>query len=139
MFNTILILVASLINVVGTAYAVLSILRITLKEVFSSITLHGMDERDKELLVQRKQARIGIALVLYAWIVQFVFSFVSLNSWNEFLWALLIVIAILIIILIILFLINKRFESNYRSYKEGQKANPTQDSPHIDSHMWGKF
>ena len=128
-----------LINVVGTAYAILSILRISPKEIFSSITIKGMDERDNELLVQRKQARVGISLVLYAWIVQAVFSFVRINSWQMFVLALIIVLVILTVILLLLVFLNKKFDSKYSEYKKSKKSNSSQNSSHLDSHVWHEF
>lgn len=139
MFNSVLNLMTGLINVVGTAYAILSILRISPKEIFSSITIKGMDERDNELLVQRKQARVGISLVLYAWIVQAVFSFVRINSWQMFVLALIIVLVILTVILLLLVFLNKKFDSKYSEYKKSKKSNSSQNSSHLDSHVWHEF
>lgn len=133
MFNTILNLVAGLINVIGTTYAVLSILRISPKEIFNSITIKGMDERDDELLTQRKQARMGITLVVYAWIVQVVFSFVTIDSWERFGLALIIVLVVLSILLLLLVLLNKKYDSKYAEYK---KTNASQVDNHLDSHIW---
>ena len=84
-YNTILLLIAALTNVVGTTYAVLSILKLKPKEIYQALTIEGMDRNDETLLVQKKQARIGISLVAYAWMLQVLFSFVTVNTIKSFL------------------------------------------------------
>lgn len=63
-YNTILQLVAALTNVTGTTYAVLSILKLKPTDLYQAITIDGMDKNDESLLTQKKQARIGICLVI---------------------------------------------------------------------------
>lgn len=59
-YNTILQLLAALTNVIGTTYAVLSILKLKPQDLYQAITIEGMDKNDESLLVQKKQARTGI-------------------------------------------------------------------------------
>ena len=58
-YNIILQLIAGLTNVVGTAYAVLSILKATPTDLYKSITLKGMGDNDKSLLTQKKSSKNG--------------------------------------------------------------------------------
>ena len=93
-YNTILQLLASLTNVVGTTYAILSVLRLKPKELYQTLTLEGMDRSDDSLLAQKKQARIGISLVIYAWMLQVLFSFWSITSIAMFIWCLVAYLAL---------------------------------------------
>lgn len=73
----ILISVSSFFGVAGTVYAVLSILKLDIHDIYKTITLGGMDNRDEELLIQREQARLGIPLVGIGWFGQTIFSFID--------------------------------------------------------------
>lgn len=54
-YMDILQLLSSAINVIGTVYAVLSILKLKPKEIYSSITISGMDQKDMELITQKNK------------------------------------------------------------------------------------
>lgn len=45
-YNTILQLLAALTNVIGTTYAVLSILKLKAQDLYQAITIDGMDKND---------------------------------------------------------------------------------------------
>lgn len=66
MMQNILSIIYSLINVWGTVWAVLSILKLKLGDVYKSLTVGALLEADESLLVQREQARFGITLVVIA-------------------------------------------------------------------------
>ena len=137
MYNTILQLLAALTNVIGTTYAVLSILKLKPNDLYNSITIEGMDKYDESLLTQKKQARVGITLIAYAWILQSVFSLVQIKSCCVFLSCILGYNVITTVLCIVLHIINKRFEKTYRDLKEKlKKENP--DS-HMDYHTVQEF
>lgn len=134
MFNTISQLLASLTNVIGTTYAVLSILKLKPNDLYNSITIEGMDKYDESLLAQKKQARVGITLIAYAWILQLVFSLVQIKSYCVFLICILGYVVFTTILCIALHIINKRFEKTYIDLKEkSRKENPDN---HMNSHIW---
>lgn len=137
MYSKILIAGSSLISVVGTVYAVLSILGLTIEDVFRSITLNGMDERDKELLVQKKQAVTGIPLVVLGWIGQTVFSFVEIKSMCWMIASFVIIFACVLLEILITRQINRKFEINYeRRYK---KQAAKDEETHKEAHQWHEF
>lgn len=131
-YNTILLLISALTNVIGTTYAVLSILSLKPKEIYQALTIEGMDRNDETLLVQRKQARIGVALVAYAWILQVFFSFVTVTTLKAFLVFLSIFTVLTIILCVSLFLLNKKFENKY--YKLREKMDKENPDRHSDYH-----
>jgi hypothetical protein len=136
-YNTILQLLAALTNVVGTTYAILSVLKLKPKELYQALTLEGMDRSDDSLLTQKKQARIGISLVIYAWMLQVLFSFWTITNTAVFIWCLVAYLALTFALCSILFLINKRFENRYYELKkEWDKENPNK---HGDLHTYGEF
>ena len=136
-YNTILLLIAALTNVVGTTYAVLSILKLKPKEIYQALTIEGMDRNDETLLVQKKQARIGIALVAYAWMLQVLFSFVTVNTIKSFLIWLSVYVLITVVLCLLLFFLNKNFEKKYYDLRaELDKENPDR---HSDYHTITEF
>ena len=132
MFNTILLLFSAFVGVIGTIYAVLSILALTPDEVHKSITLKGIDERDKELIIQKKQARLGIMLVISAWILQCVFSFVKINCLCWFLFALVATICLVLIEIVIMSILNRKFEEKCVDY--GTKRREEEKKKWEDQH-----
>ena len=137
MFNTILQLLASLTNVIGTTYAVLSILKLKPSDLYNSITIEGMDKYDESLLTQKEQARVGITLIAYAWILQLVFSFVQIKSCCAFWSCILSYVVFTTVLCIVLHRLNVRFEKTYIDIKEkNKKENP---DTHMDSHIWHEF
>ena len=136
-YNTILQLLAALTNVIGTTYAVLSILKLKPQDLYQAITIEGMDKNDESLLVQKKQARTGIGLVIYAWFLQVIFSFCPTLSCKMFAVLLLIYFAATTILCISLFYANKRFESKYLELRK-QKDGKDRDR-HSDAHSIIEF
>lgn len=134
MYNDILISISSLINVIGTVYAVLSILGISITSVYSSITLEGMDEADKNLMVQKKQAVTGIPLVVLGWIFQTLFTFLQVTSLPEFIFSVVIIIVFFILEIIITHFINVKFQKKYDEFK---RADATET--HKSAHEWGNW
>ena len=135
-YNTILQLIAALTNVFGTIYAVLSILRLKPKDLYQAITIEGMDKNDESLLTQKKQARIGISLVIYAWILQVLFSFYEVLSCKIFALFVLAYVVITTILGLLLFLANKRFEKKYFELK---KKMDSEGDRHSDYHYITEF
>ena len=136
-YNTILQVMASLTNVVGTAYAILSILKLKPKELYQTLTLEGMNRSDDSLLTQKKQARIGISLVVYAWILQTLFSFWVITNTIVFILCLIAYGVLTGVLCLILFWVNKNFENRYHKLKkEWEKENLHK---HEDLHTYGEF
>lgn len=136
-YNTILQLLFALTNVIGTTYAVLSILRLKPKELYQAITIEGMDKNDEALLVQKKQARIGISLVVYAWILQVIFSFWTITALYLFVVCLSAYVILTFILCIILFLSNRKFEKKY--YELREKMDKEDPDRHSDYHTITEF
>ena len=136
-YNTILLLIAALTNVIGTIYAILSILKLKPKELYQALTIEGMDRNDETLLIQKKQARIGIGLVVYAWVLQVLFSFVTVTTIKSFLiWMVIYVFGTVVLCLSIFFL-NKRFEKKY--YQLRAKLDKENLDRHSDYHTITEF
>ena len=121
MYNDILLLLAGLLNVIGTIYAVLSILCLTPKEVFDAVTWGGIGKRDSELITQKEQARLGITWIVTAWIFQCVFTAFDFNSPCCFWLCITSAIIVVLLEVIIVGKINRHFEKEYADYKEKQK------------------
>ena len=136
-YNTILQLLFALTNVIGTTYAVLSILRLKPKDLYQAITIEGMDKNDEALLVQKKQARIGISLVVYAWVLQVIVSFWIITTLYLFVVCLSAYVILTFILCIILYLSNRKFEKKYCELREKMdKENPDR---HSDYHTITEF
>lgn len=136
-YNTILQVMASLTNVVGTTYAILSILKLKPKDLYQTLTLEGMNRSDDSLLTQKKQARIGMSLVIYAWILQALFSFWMITNTIVFILCLIAYGVLAGVLCLILFWVNKNFENRYHKLKkEWEKENPHK---HEDLHTYGEF
>lgn len=120
MYNKVLQLIAGFINACGTAYAILSILRLTPDDIHNVIRIKGIEERDKELLVQRKQVRIGICLVIVAWFFQGLFSFVEVNNAITFVVAMVGMTILITTSVIFVNKTNKKFETVYTEYSRAE-------------------
>ena len=136
-YNTIIQLIAGLTNVVGTTYAVLSILKTTPADLYKSITLKGMGDNDKSLLTQKNQARTGISLIVLAWFMQAVFSFVNVVSLNWFIISLLICFCAIVVLCIVLHFVNKSFSDKY--YSEKPELQAENNDEHTSMHEWHEF
>lgn len=136
-YNTILQLVAALTNVTGTTYAVLSILKLKPTDLYQAITIDGMDKNDESLLTQKKQARIGICLVIYAWVLQVIFSFFSISSGIMFALSLLAYVVVTVALCFSLFLANKRFAKKYFDLRE--QMDKKNNNRHSDYHSIIEF
>jgi len=134
MYETILQLFAGLINVVGTIYAILSILKLSPKQIFEAITIKGMNAQDENLLEQKAQARIGISLVAFGWLLQVMYALLEIITLCAFSVVFGISIVLAIGLCIILHCVNKKFEQEYRQLKETQE-----DETHLDGHTWKEF
>ena len=136
-YNTILLLIAALTNVIGTTYAVLSILKLKPKELYQALTIEGMDRNDETLLIQKKQARIGIGLVVYAWVLQVLFSFVTVTTIKSFLIWMAIYVFVTVVLCLLIFFLNKRFEKKY--YQLRAKLDKETPDRHSDYHTITEF
>ena len=137
LYNTIIQVIAGLVNVIGTTYAVLSILKASPSDLYRSITLQGMGNNDTTLLIQRNQARIGIGLVALAWIVQTVFSFVQITSFCFFLICISICLIITALLLITLHFVNKKFSDDY--YQSKNEFEDKSTEVHTTLHEWNEL
>ncbi len=136
-YNTILQLLAALTNVIGTTYAVLSILKLKPQDLYQAITIDGMDKNDESLLLQKKQARIGISLVIYAWILQVIFSFCSISSMKVFVLSITAYVIATAFLCLCLFFANKRFAKKYFQLRE--KMDKENKDRHSDYHSIIEF
>ncbi len=136
-YNNILQIIINLTNVIGTIYAVLSILQLKSTDLYKSITIDGMDKNDNSLLVQRSQARMGVSLIIYAWISQCIVMFLDITSWKIFTFCIVLYILILIAVCVIIYLLNLKFRKNYIKFRNN-KSNAENDR-HIESHTWHEF
>lgn len=136
-YNTILQLLAGWTNVIGTTYAVLSILKLKPQDLYQAITIDGMDKNDESLLIQKKQARIGIGLVIYAWFLQVVFSFCSVQSCKVFVIALLIYAVVTTALCLCLLVANKRFAKKYLELRK--QMDEKSGDRHSDAHSIIEF
>lgn len=136
-YNTILQLLGALTNVVGTTYAVLSILKLKPNDLYQAITIDGMDKNDELLLTQKKQARIGICLVIYAWMLQVIFSFFLISSVKMFVLSLLAYVVVTVALCLSLFLANKRFAKKY--FKLREQMDKENNDRHSDYHSIIEF
>ena len=136
-YTTILQLLAGLTNVIGTTYAVLSILKLKPKELYQALTIEGMDKNDETLLTQKKQARIGISLVVYAWILQVLFSFWTIKTVSLFIGCLVAYVVLTFILCLMLYLLNRQFEKKY--YKLREKMDKENPDRHSDYHTITEF
>jgi len=133
-YSKILIIISSLVGVVGTVYAVLSILAMRIPNIHKSITLGGIDARDEELLLQREQARTGIPLVVIGWIGQSVFSLLEISTCCQFILALLFLTSSVILEAVVTKKMNVSFRKKYIAYKP-----KSEETSHKDDHSWGEF
>ena len=117
-YTTILQLLAALTNVIGTTYAVLSILKLKPEELYLALTIEGMDRSDESLLIQKKQARTGISFVVYGWMLQTLFSFWTITTLFLFIVCLSAYAFLTSVLCLILFLLNRKFEKKYYELRE---------------------
>lgn len=127
---------AGLVNVAGTVFAVLSILKMKPSEIYRAITLDGIDHGDKDRLIQKKQARVGIGLVVIGWVLQVVFGLVSPTTECAFWISLGCGLLVIIVWFIISYALNRRLDRQYKEYYAEQSNH---ESTHKDTHSWGKF
>lgn len=136
-YNTILQLIAALTNVTGTTYAVLSILKLKPNDLYQAVTIDGMDKNDETLLTQKKQARIGVCLVIYAWVLQVIFSFLSISSGKMFVLSLLAYVVVTVALCLSLHIANKRFAKKYFELRE--QMDKENNDRHSDYHSIIEF
>lgn len=89
-------------------------------DIYKTITLWGMDNRDEELLIQREQARLGIPLVVIDWLGQTIFSFIDVVSCRWFVGYLLIFLIIVGILIAVVTWNNKKFREKYKENKNSR-------------------
>ena len=130
MYSQILIIVSSFIGVIGTVYAVLSILKMEIKDVLNTITYGGLETRDQDVLLQREQARIGIPLVVISWIYQSIFSLIKVNTAYGFIASIVLIVISVFVDVRITIKRNKQFRNEY----EVERLKPVQT--HKDAHEW---
>ena len=123
MWQNIASVIYSLINVVGTIWAVLSILKMKPSEVYKSLTLGGITESDEPLLIQKEQASFGVAWVVVGFVLQSINTFVIVDSLIIFLEWMLFTVVILGAVCYIVHRMNTKFREEYNEYKEKQTNN----------------
>lgn len=121
MMQNVLSIIYSLINVLGTVWAVLSILKLKPGDVYKALTVGYFLEADESLLVQRAQARFGITLVVISFALQSINSFVSVNTVGEFLGWMILTVVVLAVACLIIHHMNISFRKEYTVLKEAKK------------------
>ena len=96
MYNVLLSILAYILDFVGTVYAILSVLRMTKKEIRFPDTCDGIGNTADDRLYQRGEARIGIWFVFCGLILNCVLLFVEIKTLLAF--GLITVIALLLVI-----------------------------------------
>ena len=122
MYSQILIIISSLIGVIGTVYAVLSILSLQIKDVIKTVTWGGLESRDQEILVQREQARVGIPLIILGWIWQTIFSLIKVDSCTKFIASGILIVFSVVAIVLTMKSMNRKFRENYKAERYGTKS-----------------
>ena len=120
MCNVLFDIINGFLGVVGTGYAVLSILKLKFEDIRSTITWGGIGERDEETLIQREQARGGLMLVFLSWLFESIGSIVNLGNVQEFILLVIIEIIIIFISSFALKKADKKYRQKYMKYKEGK-------------------
>lgn len=123
MWQNIASVIYSLINVVGTIWAVLSILKMKPSEVYNPLTLGGITESNEPLLIQKEQASFGVAWVVVGFVLQSINTFVIVDSLIIFLEWMLFTVVILGAVCYIVHRMNTKFREEYNEYKEKQTNN----------------
>lgn len=123
MYNEIINIICSAIGVIGTIYAILSILNIKHEDIWKSVTFGGISMRDDEILIQREQARVGIGLIAYAWIAQLCLIFIKIQNMNVFCLCLLTILLGCCFVVIGIRMKNKKFRKEYEIIRENKKKN----------------
>ena len=114
----ILSVIYSGLNVVGTIWAVYSVIYMTPWEVYNSLTIGGVTSPDKSLISQKKDTLYGIALIIAGFLAQTVLTFVGAPNWIYFI---LYLIGTAILIYVTIKIVNsiyRRFIENYKRIKE---------------------
>lgn len=116
-YNSIIDVISGFISIVGTIYAILSLLRMKPADIWNTCTFGGISNRDLEILEQRRQARTGILLVIYGWSIQVVLLFIDIRTFLEFSNTVAVIVLIGILICLLMGESNNRFEENYKREK----------------------
>lgn len=106
------------LSVLGTIYAVLSILKISFEDLRFALTFEGVGSRDEEMLLQKEQARIGISLVILSFVFESINSLICINTAKEFGICLITEVVLTFVVLLIVVNKNKKFRKNYSLKKQ---------------------
>ncbi len=120
MYNTLLQSVTSLINVIGTVYAVLSILKLKPEDIYSKITWGGIGSADKDALLQKEQARTGIGLIMIGWVLQLVFGLLDIDNLCCFICCISVSISLVLIWFLLMQTINRKFKEKYAEFYQSK-------------------
>ena len=80
----ILSVIYSGLNMVGTIWAVYSVIYMTPESVYESLTIGGVTSADKGLIRQKKDTLYGIALIIVGFFGQTILTFVGTPNWIYF-------------------------------------------------------
>ena len=108
---------------VGTIWAVYSVIYMTPESVYESLTIGGVTSADKGLIRQKKDTLYGIALIIVGFFGQTILTFVGTPNWIYFV-LYLIGTAILVYVTIkVVDSISCRFIERYMKIKEHKVNN----------------
>ena len=110
MYNKILTVIAIAIGAIGTVKAVLSVIKMRLKDIILSRSTLQQDIAEISVLHQVYDARVGTALVIFSAIIQASLEFIDITSFTIFVSIAVMILVVTIswwIIMYILYRIGK--------------------------------
>lgn len=116
-FKNILLLLCNAVNVVGTIWAVLSILKMKPRDIYEATTYEEPLIADEALLQQKKQARCGVSSFVCAFVCQSVLSFMPVTFLKLFMVLLSVFIIVFILVLVVVHHLNRKFAEQYEEEK----------------------
>lgn len=111
MYNKILTVIAIAIGAIGTVKAVLSVIKMRLKDIILSRSTLQQDIAEISVLHQVYDARVGTALVIFSAIIQASLEFIDITSFTIFVSIAVMILVVTIswwIIMYILYRIGKK-------------------------------
>lgn len=123
MNRTFFTIIAYILDLIGTVYAVLSILNLSFEEIWTTITHGGIMRADRDKLVQRRQARMGIWFVSCGFILNCALQFIKNIETDQ----MLDIITFIILLIVgfgtyIVNAFNEKFEREYLKKADDRKA-----------------
>ena len=123
MQEKILSVIYSGLNMVGTIWAVYSVIYMTPESVYESLTIGGVTSADKGLIRQKKDTLYGIALIIVGFFGQTILTFVGTPNWIYFVLYLIGTAVLVYVTIKVVDSIYCRFIERYMNIKEHKVNN----------------